>query len=86
MNEIKNKYTIELYCRLWNVLPSTEDSFAKQEFYPNAMIAVIHSIAKLQHTGRHVHSRHTGVDYLDNTMLKRTLCIIKSRKVHDFSV
>lgn len=63
MLEFKNKYTNELYWRLWNFLPTTKDSFAKPEFYPNALTAVIHSIAKLQHTGRHVHNRHTGVDY-----------------------
>lgn len=86
MNELKNKYTNELYWRLWNTLPTTKDSIAKPEFYPNAMTAVIPFTAKLQHTGRHVHSRHTGVDSLDNTRLKRALCIIKFQKVHNFSV
>lgn len=75
MLEFKNYYTNELYWRLWNFLPTTKDSFTKAEFYPNAMTAVILSIAKLQQTGRHVDSRHTGVDYF--IRLKRTLCIIK---------
>lgn len=79
MLEFKNEYTNELYWRLWNFLPTTKDSFTKPEFYPNAMTAVIlFFIAKLQHTGRHVYSRHTGVDYF--MRLKRTLCIIKSKK------
>lgn len=76
MLEFKNKYTNKLYWRLWNFLPTTKDSFTKPEIYPNTMTAVIlFFIAKLQHTGRHVYSMR----------LKRTLCIIKSKKVHNFS-
>lgn len=39
MLEFKNKYTNELYWRLWKFLPTTKDSFAKPEFCPNAMTA-----------------------------------------------
>lgn len=76
---------------LWKLLPTAKDSFAKARILSkghdsnNTFYCYTTAADMCRAESPNGHSRHTRVGQLYNTRLKRTLCTMKSRKVHNFN-